>query len=98
MKKRYYFKVVFAINAFLLMLYALINIAEAATSDELIEQGKAALLEEYDIYLADDKFAQALAYTNEPGYSKANFWRALTVIYTNPDLKTTAERVEKNTQ
>ena len=56
--------------------------------DDLIEEGKALLLHKYDfdVYGADAKFAEAL--NLEPGNERANFWRAITIISSNPELKT----------
>lgn len=55
------------------------------TADELVEQGKTALIEDKDLYAADAKFIEALAL--EPVNEKANFWRAVTIISSNPSLK-----------
>ncbi|MFH1073524.1 MAG: hypothetical protein V1752_00385, partial [Candidatus Firestonebacteria bacterium] len=59
-------------------------------ANALVEEGKTLLLKNMDIYGADAKFAAALdpAQGGDPANQKANFWRAVTVIATNPDLKT----------
>jgi hypothetical protein len=54
--------------------------------DILVEEGKAELFQNMDLYAADAKFAAALG--EGPNHEKANFWRAITVIATNSDLKT----------
>ena len=89
MRSKYLLKTVVAVCAF----FAIMSLGKTAfcddpTADELIEQGKQLLLEEQDIYGADAKFAEALAM--DPPYptdEKAYFWRAITVISSNPDLK-----------
>lgn len=54
--------------------------------DVLVEEGKTELFQNMDVYAADAKFTQALV--EDPTHQKANFWRAITVISSNPDLNT----------
>ncbi|HNQ51077.1 MAG TPA: right-handed parallel beta-helix repeat-containing protein, partial [Candidatus Omnitrophota bacterium] len=54
---------------------------------DLVDDGKQMLLEENDLYGAAAKFDEALAAS--PSDGRANFWQALTLIWTNPDLKGT---------
>ncbi|MFA5119391.1 MAG: right-handed parallel beta-helix repeat-containing protein, partial [Candidatus Omnitrophota bacterium] len=58
---------------------------------DLVDDGKALLLEDYDLYGADAKFAEAL--TLNAADLRANFWRALTIGMTNPDFKAELTRL-----
>ncbi len=54
--------------------------------DILVDEGKTELFQNMDLYTADAKFAAALG--EDANNQKANFWRAVTVIATNSELKT----------
>ncbi|MDD5348246.1 MAG: right-handed parallel beta-helix repeat-containing protein, partial [Candidatus Omnitrophica bacterium] len=57
-----------------------------------VEEGKTKLIEEKDIYAADAEFDEALGI--DPNDPAANFWKAVTVIATNSDLKGTLMGIE----
>jgi len=81
---------------FSLVLLSVVLFSNAAycnpAADILIEEGKTLLFEERDVYAADAKFQQALSI--DPAYERSNFWRALTVISSNPNLRTTLRNLE----
>ncbi|MBI5555567.1 MAG: hypothetical protein HY920_06945, partial [Elusimicrobia bacterium] len=77
------------LSTFLLGIFSIfsanLNPASADLADNYVAEGKTLLLEEYEVYKADAKFADALLLNLN--HEKANFWRALTISMTNADLK-----------
>ena len=70
MKVKYFLKNAVIVYVFLAAIFSVKN-GFSATVDELIEQGKSALIKEFDVYTAENKFADALQL--EPNNPKANF-------------------------
>ena len=64
------------------------------TPEELLDQGKDLLIKQSDVFGADAKFEEGLS--KSPVYptdERLNFWRAITIISSNPDLKTTLKNL-----
>jgi hypothetical protein len=70
---------------FLLGIFSTLSAHLNPASADLVDEGKDLLMKDYEPYMADAKFSAAL--TLNPYDEKANFWRALTIAMTNPDLK-----------